>query len=200
MNKKILLVLSLAVILTASGCGRVKNQEYIDELKKSGADPAQIEELIKYEKSNASLPEGGYADTTGRTVEEAAKAMGMTLEEYIEENELPENLPALVSENEANYTIPVSRMAERYGMSFEEFTNILNMPESVTEDTTWGEALDEVTIGSYIGEGNVQSFVEKYNLPDSVTADTKWGEVRAAVDNAKKEERQKEESQTKDGD
>ncbi|MCD8390471.1 MAG: hypothetical protein LUD03_01345 [Firmicutes bacterium] len=196
MTKKIIIAAALAALIL-SGCGNktknqeneVKNQEYIDELTAAGADADEIEKLIEYEKTNDALPDGGYVDTTGKTVAEAAEENGMTLEEYIAENNLPENLPSLVSENEANYTIPVSKMAERYGMSFEEFKQTLDFPDSVTEDTTWGEALDEVTIGAYIGEGNVESFKEKYNLPDSVSADTKWGEVRETVDAAKRENR-----------
>lgn len=194
MHKKALLAAAVAALAVMTGCTAVRNQAYIDALYESGADEALIKELIAYEKTNTALPDGGYTDVTGKTVEEAAEERGMTLEEYIADNDLPESLPALVSETEANYTVPVSRMAERYGMSLDEFKQSLGMSDDVTGDTTWGNALDTVTVGAYIGESNVAAFVEEYGLPDTVTADTEWVEVRQAVDNVKRDRRIAEES------
>ena len=189
MNLKKLLLIIAAVMLTAS-CAGQSDTSYVNELRERGADEEEIDALIEYEKNNENLPEGGYVDVTGRTIEEVAKERGLTLEEYLAEFDLPEDMPGLVSENEAYYTIPAKRMAELLDMSFDTLKQVFNLPESVTEETTWGEAMGETTLGAYAGEDNVESFKEMYKLDDSVTADTLWKDVREQVDAVKKEQRE----------
>ena len=186
--KKLLLIIA-AVMLTAS-CAGQSDTSYVNELRERGEDEEEIDALIEYEKNNENLPVGGYVDVTGRTIEEVAKERGLTLEEYLAEFDLPEDMPGLVSENEAYYTIPAKRMAELLDMSFDTLKQVFNLPESVTEETTWGEAMGETTLGAYAGEDNVESFKEMYKLDDSVTADTLWKDVREQVDAVKKEQRE----------
>lgn len=185
--KKAIVIFAAAALLTA--CGAKTETKYVDTLREAGVDEAQIAAYEEYEKTNQNIPEGGYIDVTGKTAEEAAKERGMTFEEFVAENNLPENLPPVVSETEALYTVPVSKEADFYGMSFEEFKRMLNLPDSVTEDTPWGVALGETTIGAYIGEENAEKFIEEYKLGADVSADTKWKEVREKVDSVKRERR-----------
>ncbi len=193
--RKSIAVFGLLAVMLLCGCGgKVKNQAYIDEQIAKGAPQEDIDALIKYEKKNTSQPDGGYVDITGRTVGELAEDMGITLEEYIAQYDLPRNLPSLVSETEVNYTIPVKRMAEIYGMKFEELKNMYNLPDSVDENTTWGEAIGYAKVEDMIGDGNnVEKFKETFKLPDSVTGDTLWSEVREQVDEVKRENRLSEE-------
>lgn len=184
--------MALALIFLLCSCGNsVKNQAYIDKLKENGADSSMLDALIEYEKQNSSQPDGGYIDITGRTVMDIANERGITLEEYLAEYELPANMPGLVSETEASYTVPAGHMADMFDMSFETLKETFNLPDWVTAETTWGEAIGETTVGVYVGEDNVDSFKKEYKLDDNVNADTKWKEVREAVDRAKKEHRAK---------
>ena len=195
--KKIFIIFAAALMLTS--CAVQSDMPYIEELRERGADEAEINALIEYEKSNKSLPEGGYVDVTGRTVAEVAKERGLTLNEYLDEYDLPADMPALVSETEANYTIPAYRMAEMYDMSFETLKQTFELPESVAEDTTWGEAIGETTLGAYAGENNVERFKKLYGLDDSVDANTKYKEIREQVDAVKKQQRETEATDDTDG-
>lgn len=186
--KKILFILS--AILLIGGCS-AKKQEYIVSLQERGFSQSEIHAYIEYAKSNSDLPESGYVDVTQRTISEVANDLGMTLDEYIEEYDLPENYPALASETEAMYTIPLTRMAKTYGMEFNEFIKSLNLPDDISPDTPWGKALNQITLGSYVGDGNVDNFKEMYNLSDNVNADTLYGEILNDVDTVKKENRLK---------
>ena len=188
--KKIFIIFA-AVLLLAS-CANVSDMAYIEELRSRGAEKSEIDALIEYEKGNKSLPDGGYVDVTGRTVAEVAKERGLTLAEYLNEYDLPADMPGLVSETEANYTIPAYRMAQMFDMSFETLKQTFELPDSVNENTPWGKAIGEATLGAYAGENNVESFKKLYGLDESVTADTKWKEVREIVDTVKKQQREAE--------
>ena len=170
--KKIFIIFAAALTLTS--CAGKTDTAYIEELRSRGADKAEINEFIKYEKNNDSLPEGGYVDVTGRTVAEVAKERGLKLSEYLSEYDLPSDMPALVSETEANYTIPAYRMAQMYDMSFETLKQTFELPDSVEENTPWGEAIGEAPLGAYAGEDNVELFKKLYGLDESVTAKTKY--------------------------
>lgn len=189
MKRGLVLIALTAAVLCSCKSGAV-NKEYIEDLKGRGADKAAISELIKYERANAYAPTGGYVDVTGRTVEDVAKERKMTLSEYLSEYSLPSDMPALVSETEANYTIPCRRMAEMFGMSFDTLIQTFELPDTITEDTPWGAAIGETTVGIYAGGTDIEEFREMYKLPDTVTADTKWKEVRETVDARKKEQRE----------
>ena len=186
--KKIFIIFTAALLLAS--CAKQADMAYVEELRSRGADETEINALIEYEKGNKSQPDGGYVDVTGRTVGEVAKERGLTLSEYLNEYELPADMPSLVSETEANYTIPAYRMAEMYDMSFETLKQTFELPDSVTENTTWGEAIGEATLGAYAGEENVESFKKLYGLDKSVTAGTKYKEVREQIDMAKKQQRE----------
>ena len=188
--KKIFIIFAAALLLAS--CAHQTDTAYVEELRARGADETEINELIEYEKNNKSLPDGGYVDVTGRTVADVAAERGLPLGEYLAEYGLPEDMPGLVSETEANYTIPALRMAEMYDMSFETLKQTFGLPDSVTENTTWGEAIGEATLGAFAGESNVESFKKLYNLDESVTADTKYKEVREQVDGVKKQQREAE--------
>ena len=195
--KKVFIIFAAAIMLAA--CANNADSAYVKELRSRGADEAEINELIEYEKNNKILPEGGYVDVTERTVAEVAEERGLTLAEYLNEYDLPSDMPALVSETEANYTIPAYRMAQMYDMSFETLKQTFELPDSVDEDTPWGEAIGEATLGAYAGEDNVESFKQMYGLDNSVKADTKYKEVREQVDAAKKRQREDKVNNGNDG-
>ncbi len=189
-----------AVLLLASCSGG--DTAYVKDLRKRGESDAEIKAYINYEKGRKNQPKGGYIDVTGRTVAEVAKERGLTLEEYLSEYDLPPDMPGLVSETEANYTIPVHRMLDMYGMSFESFKQMFDIPDGIDENSPWGIAIGEAPVGAYIdmyvGKDSLEKFKEQYDLPDSVENDTKWKEVREQVDAAKKKQRETQVEQTEE--
>lgn len=140
----------------------------------------------------------GYIDVSGRTIADVAESSGMELADFLEEYGLPADMPANTSESAAYYTIPCSKMAEMYGMDFETLKSTLEFPDTITEDTTWGEAEGEVRLSVYVGEDNLDSFKEQYNLGDEVTGDTQWKEIRNTVDEYARQQRLESEKAAKE--
>lgn len=136
----------------------------------------------------------GYIDTTGRTIEEVAEQSGMKLDEFLETYSLPKNMPKNTYESAAFYTMPVSKVAEVYGITFEDMKEQLQLADTVTENDKWGDVEGEVSLGVYLGsEDYVEEFKEYYGLGEEVTADTKWKEIRVTVDTKQKEAREESE-------
>ncbi len=130
-----------------------------------------------------------YIDVTGRTVADIAAEEGLELADFLKEYGLPSDLPADTSESETYNTIPCGVMARRHETTFEDIKKEFDFPDEVTEDTPWGEAIDGVTLGNYIGEEQLDDFKQYYGFGDEVTADTLWSEVRRTVDEKSREER-----------
>ena len=70
----------------------------------------------------------------------------------------------------------------------------LHFPESVTEDTTWGDAEGLVLLKYYVGEENLEAFKSEYGFGEEITADTEWGEVRTVVDSKQRDLRLEQEA------
>lgn len=134
-----------------------------------------------------------YIDTTGRTIEEVAETAGMTLDEFLEEFELPKKMPKNTYESAAFYTMPVSKIAEIYGISFDTLKEQLELPDETTENDEWGKVEGEMTLRQYVGEENFEDFKTAYGFGDEVTLDTKWKEIRTVVDTKQKESREEQE-------
>lgn len=135
----------------------------------------------------------GYVDISGKTVQDLIDQQGITLEEFLETYGLPSDMPADTIESAAYYTIPVKNIAQMYGMDFESLKEKLQFPDTITEDSTWGEAEGEVTLANYIGEDNLEEFKQQYGLGDNVTGETKWKEIRNTVDEKQKAQREEQE-------
>ncbi|MDD6483133.1 MAG: hypothetical protein PUF72_00960 [Clostridiales bacterium] len=131
----------------------------------------------------------GYIDTTGRTIGEVADANGYELQDFLAEFELPSDMPENTYESVAYYMIPARKVAQMYGMDFAGLKEMLKWDDSITEETPWGEAEGETTLGAYVGEDNVESFKEQYGMGEEVTAETKWKEIRNIVDQQARDER-----------
>jgi len=135
----------------------------------------------------------GYVDISGKTVQDLADQMGIGVAEFLEQYQLPSDMPADTTESAAYYNIPVKVMAQMFGMDYATMKETLHFPETVTEDTTWGEAEGEVLLKDYVGEDNLDAFKEQYGFGDEVTLETKWKEVRYEVDMAQKVAREEQE-------
>ena len=107
----------------------------------------------------------GYVDTTGRTVAEVAEQIGMTYEEFLEEYELPKDMPKNTYEAVAFYTMPAKKAAEVYGISFDQIKQMLGLPDDTDENKPWGEVEGEVKLGTYLGGADyVDTFKEQYGF------------------------------------
>lgn len=139
----------------------------------------------------------GYVNISGQTVGEVAEQSGMELEDFLDEFGLPKDMPANTTEAAAYNNIPFSKMAQTYGRTTDEFREMLKLPAEVVDDTPWGEAINQATLGAYVGEDYIEEFKEYYGLGEEVTADTLWGEVRQQVEEKQKQERIESEKQAK---
>lgn len=124
----------------------------------------------------------GYINTSGATIDEVADQMGMSLEEFLEEYDLPKDMPANTEEAAAYYSMPFSKIAEQYGTDVDTLRQEFGLGDEVLDTTPWGEAEGLIKVGLYVGEENLDSFKEYYGLGDDVTADTLWKDVRDRVD------------------
>jgi hypothetical protein len=136
----------------------------------------------------------GYINTSGRTIADVAQDMNMTLEEFLAEYSLPEDMPEDTEESAAYHMMPLSKLAEMYGMEYEDFVSEYNFGMEVTEDTPWGEAFDTLSLNDYVGEDYLSEFKEYYGFGDDITGDTKWGDVRRIVEQKNYEIQQQQEA------
>ena len=131
----------------------------------------------------------GYVDISGRTVQDIVDAQGMKLEDFLKEYGLPEDMPGDTIEAAAYYCMPVSKIAEMYGMDFAQLKEVLKFPDEITENSTWGEAEGSVKLSDYLGTEDISQFKSQYGLGDEVTAETQWKDVRNVVDEKQRESR-----------
>lgn len=131
----------------------------------------------------------GYVDISGRTVQDIVDAQGMKLEDFLKEYGLPEDMPGDTIEAAAYYSMPVSKIAEMYGMDFAQLKEVLKFPDEITENSTWGEAEGSVKLSDYLGTEDISQFKSQYGLGDEVTGETLWKDVRNVVDEKQRESR-----------
>ncbi len=131
----------------------------------------------------------GYVDVSGRTIAQIADESGYELADFLAQYDLPADMPGSTFESAAYYNIPCKKIAEMYGMDFANLKEMLKLGDDITEDTTWGVAEGETTVGSYVGEDNLDEFKKQYGFGDEVTAETKMKEIRKAMDQQSRDAR-----------
>lgn len=133
--------------------------------------------------------ESDYIDVTGRTADDLAKDKGLSYEAFLKKYGLPDDMPRNTSERAVFYNIPVGKIVEtnaNFG-SFDELKASMGWDDTITEETTMGDALDVTKLSYYVGEEQLERFKSLYELPDYVSGDTLYGEVRDIVDAKEKE-------------
>ncbi|MDD6564104.1 MAG: hypothetical protein PUF08_03385 [Clostridiales bacterium] len=133
--------------------------------------------------------ERDYIDVTGRTAAQIAKDKNYKYEKFLKEYGLPDDMPKNTSERAVFYNIPVKKYVEKTpGIeSFEQLKESMGWDDSITEDTTMGDALDATKLSFYVGDEQLERFKALYELSDEVTGDTLYGDVRNIVDAKEKE-------------
>lgn len=140
----------------------------------------------------------GYVNVTGKTVAEIADAEGMDLKDFIEEYNLPKNLPGNTYETTAFYIMPFKTVAEKiYGTDVETLKEQMNIEEDIDDKTTYIEVIEKVPLKYMVSEKRFDEFKESYGFGDEVTLDTLWGEVRQQIDEKDMADRLEEEEAKK---
>lgn len=161
----------------------------------------------------------GYADISGATLGEMCEQMGMTVEEFKEQYQLPEDMPEDTYFNAAYNMMPAKIIASMNMTDFATLKEQFQIPDmttpsepkgiigkiksvfskeepvEITEDTPWGIVQDEITLEVAVGEENMDEFRKAYGFGDEITGETKWKEVRPAIEKLAIEERKKAEKE-----
>lgn len=180
---------------------------------------AALGAYIAYNSLGNKYNKMGYLDVEGETIEDICQQMNMTLEDFKEQYQLPEDMPANTYSNAASNLIPIKVFVEMYNTDFATFkesfhlpdttspskpTNILgkiksvfvqDKPVEITEDTPIGVAQDEVELKYLVGEENIDKLKELYGFGDEVTGETKYKEVRPAMEKYSIKERLQQEKE-----
>ncbi len=120
-----------------------------------------------------------YPDVTHKTVREVAEENDMTLKELLAKCGLPEDMRGDTYDYAAFHMMPVKRVAEMYGTTYDELKSKWKFADSVTENTPVGEVIEELRLGDYVATGRDLDMFKKYfGLDESVNEDTKWKEIR----------------------
>ena len=172
----------------------------IDAMRETYKDALKI----KVVKNNPY--EKDYIDTTGEMIGEIADKAGYTCDEYKEMFGLPKDMPASTNSNAAQSYIPVRILIKQYGMTIEEFRKEYGLGDNITEDSTFGDATDEMTLENMFGlskltdeekSEQLTKIKETYGLSDDVTIQTKYKDVRKTIDEYIKSQREQSEEAKK---
>ena len=207
----LIIVLILAVILGAVfvvfGTG-VYNKLGLDKSEYGSFTDLMHNTVVDMtsKKSSNKYNNLGYVNPEGRTIQDICDSLGITLEEFLETYSLPEDMPADTDEMAAYYLMPVKVFAQMYGVDFATFKEAYSIPDETTpdiprtigdkinqmlgrnniqpidENTPWGIVFDELKLGDYVGEENLEEFKEFYGITDEITGETRYKEVKRAVD------------------
>ena len=132
----------------------------------------------------------GYLDVNGYTIGEVVAGMGMEFDEFKDMYGLPKDMRKDTYMNAAQSLIPVSKMAELNGKDLDSLREMYNFSEEITENSTWGEAIDSMSLKDYVGEDQFEEFKTKYELGDDITLDTKCGDIRKDIEKKQVAERE----------
>lgn len=133
--------------------------------------------------------EKDYIDVTGRTAADIAREKNYKYEKFLKEYGLPADMPKNTSERAVYYNIPIKVFVKKTpGVeSFEQLKEQMGWDDTITEDTTIGDALDVTKLKYYVGENQIERFKALYDLDSNVNGETLYGEVRNIVDTKEKE-------------
>lgn len=143
----------------------------------------------------------GYYDVDGYTVGDVVASMGIDFDEFKEMYGLPKNMKKDTNLNAAQSLIKLSKMAELNGMDFADLKERYKFGDEITEESTYGEGLESMTIKDYIelsrAASSFEEFKTTYGIGDNITEDSKWGEVRKIYEKQLVAERKQEEEALK---
>lgn len=137
----------------------------------------------KVKDKKASNTDSGAAQTESQplTVEKAAEKKGMTADEFIAEYGL-DGAKGEDLMSDAMEKMTTGNYAKYSDKDFADFAEENKLPDSVTEDTPWGEAKKLIPIGVAMGgDDQFEQMKTLIGLDDSITADTPSGEAEPII-------------------
>lgn len=126
----------------------------------------------------------GFINVSGMTIKDVLN--GSDKAEFLKEYGMPEDMPENTYIEAVQYRMPLSKMAEMYGMDVEQLKTELDLDASVTGETPIGEIEDNMTLEDRVGAEQFEQFKTHYGLGDDVTLQTKWKDVKQTVNKADK--------------
>ena len=151
--------------------------------------------------------EKGYVDVSGKNIAQAADESGYTLSEYKKMNGLPFMMSKYTNENAASNNVKLKAIIERSGNSLDEFKEQYGWDDSITENTTVGDALGATKLSVLLGADSadeetakqiLEQFKGYYEFDENVTLDTLYRDVRNKMDEKTRQARiEKEEAEKK---
>lgn len=126
----------------------------------------------------------GFINVSGMTIKDVLN--GSDKAEFLKEYGMPEDMPENTYIEAVQYRMPLSKMAEMYGMDVEQLKTELDLDASVTGETPIGEIEDNMTLEDRVGAEQFEQFKTYYGLGDDVTLQTKWKDVKQTVNKADK--------------
>lgn len=201
MMKKIIPIL-LSLCLVFSGCGKK------DLIVHEPASEAMLDfylECLEAEKEGKTVEvvvDGvnryntlGYTNVSGMSIADEAEQARMTMEQYRETFNIPENMPDDTYMEVAYNFQPVKDVATSYELTYEGLKEMYSFPEyierksgekiPVTEDLPWGVVCDELTIEGL--KMDLDALRKAYGFGEEVTEKTKWKEIRPDVEKKQQE-------------
>lgn len=201
MMKKITPIL-LSLCLVFSGCGKK------DLIVHEPASEAMLDfylECLEAEKEGKTVEvvvDGvnryntlGYTNVSGMSIADEAEQARMTMEQYRETFNIPENMPDDTYMEVAYNFQPVKDVATSYELTYEGLKEMYSFPEyierksgekiPVTEDLPWGVVCDELTIEGL--KMDLDALRKAYGFGEEVTEKTKWKEIRPDVEKKQQE-------------
>lgn len=117
------------------------------------------------------------------TVAQLAEAAGQSVDEYLAEYGLDgTDITGDTDYQSAMYAMTLENFAKANGTTVEELKSEYKLPESVTNETPWSEAMLEMPAGIAMGgDDRFAQAKEAYGLGDEFTAESRWGDVQDAL-------------------
>ena len=163
---------------------------------------APLKNYVGEDNLDAFLEQYGLKDkANGDTLYKEVRqtVQDVNFRDFLDEYGLPADMPADTNETSAYNAIPISKVLEMSNYenmaTVDEAKSYLGLPDWVDENTPWGDAIGEAPLKNFVGEENLDSFLERYGLTDAADGDTLYKEVRQTVNEADKKEREEYEKQ-----
>lgn len=134
-------------------------------------------------RENLANNANNTAGTETVTVAQLAETAGKSVDEYLAEY----GLAGTDITGETDYQTALSAMslenfAKANGTTADDIKSEYKLPESVTNETPWSEAMLEMPAGMAMGgDDQFAQAKEAYGLGEEFTADSRWGDVQNAI-------------------
>lgn len=134
-------------------------------------------------RENLANNANNTAGTETVTVAQLAETAGKSVDEYLAEYGLAgTDITGETDYQTALYAMTLENFAKANGTTADDIKSEYKLPESVTNETPWSEAMLEMPAGMAMGgDEQFAQAKEAYGLGEEFTADSRWGDVQNAI-------------------